>query len=975
MQHSVFKALDYVIVFDIAPFLKTGLYLPNAFIVKCDKKGIPTYMKQKAIFSSLSDLDIAPNPHYEALFVILQKLQPIHLAARFSKGKRNNHPLQKLLEDPIKAKAIRSFVDSQMNLFLRKIQEHHFLLSFELQRQTLAFNALIRPNGAPLSAKLIFSKERSEIKYKFRLALNEKLLTIRDHTVLPICNIPGWILLDKVLHPILHCNANMVKPFLSKDVVLIPERHIEDYFKKFIGRIANLVEIDLRGFELEKINTPDAVYLTPIIDIFSKDWRVGLYMSYRGTRFSWNDRNLVRTHIFQNEDRLHMLQIIRDPDHEKLYVEDLMSLGFTCPDKTLWKLGGAEREFLYKLSELKPELEKIGITLEIPFIHNTPVNWHRPLLKWEVKRVVDWLDIDAVVVIGSIEFPFKALRNNIKNDDPLFRLPDGQYFIIPEEWMTKYREVLELAVPVGDKLRLMHNQFTVLESLEEDAPQMKKNIIKEIAPLSISQHLKATLRPYQREGVHWLTHLYENGLGACLADDMGLGKTLQTIAVLLHALEIKKKNAPVDALPPSGQLSLFENYEVPLARLHALIVVPASLAFNWQSELKKFAPSLLVYRHIGAKRYKYIRPLSDFDITITTYQTALRDEKLLRQLTWEYIVLDESQYIKNRNSKVFKSLAALPAHHKISLSGTPIENALDDLWSQMQFINPHLLGSYSFFKKNFIHPIQREESDDKRQQLRKLIRPYLLRRTKEEVAKDLPPLTTKVVYTEMTKEQRSIYEKEKSIARNQILGNVDITPQSSNLIILQTLTRLRQIANHPKLIFPDYTGGSGKFTNVLEQWDIVRKSGHKALFFSTFVKHLELFRQQFADLGQAYSLLTGALSASQRQREIDRFEKQPGHNAFLITLGAGGTGLNLTAAEYVFLLDPWWNPAKEQQAIARAHRIGQKKHVIALKFVTKDTLEEKIIQLQQRKQKLSDDIIGQSQTPVFTREGIDFLLS
>ncbi|MEM9260573.1 MAG: DEAD/DEAH box helicase, partial [Bacteroidota bacterium] len=332
------------------------------------------------------------------------------------------------------------------------------------------------------------------------------------------------------------------------------------------------------------------------------------------------------------------------------------------------------------------------------------------------------------------------------------------------------------------------------------------------------------------------------------------------------------------------------------------------------------------------------------------------------------------QQIKNRQSKIFKALNELTANHRISLSGTPIENSLSDLWSQMQFINPGLLRHYAFFKKAFITPIEVHDDEKKKAQLRQLVGPHLLRRTKEEVAPDLPELDVQHYYCEMTPAQRKAYEAEKSAARNALLGNFAPQDGQYKLRVVQTLTRLRQLANHPVLMEEDYSKDSGKFSEVMEQWDTVRRAGHKVLIFSSMVKYLELFRARLLEEKEPYAWITGSVSAKARAEEVRRFQEDPTVQTFFISIKAGGTGLNLTAADYVFILDPWWNPTIEDQAIARAHRIGRKGNVFARKFLSKGTIEEKINKLQQRKKQLAEDIIGASGGLDFDEKELDYLL-
>ncbi|MEM6770511.1 MAG: DEAD/DEAH box helicase, partial [Bacteroidota bacterium] len=329
---------------------------------------------------------------------------------------------------------------------------------------------------------------------------------------------------------------------------------------------------------------------------------------------------------------------------------------------------------------------------------------------------------------------------------------------------------------------------------------------------------------------------------------------------------------------------------------------------------------------------------------------------------------------KNRQSKVFKALNELRASHRISLSGTPIENSLSDLWSQMQFINPGLLRNFAFFKKAFITPIEVHDDEPKKKQLRQLVTPHLLRRTKEEVAPDLPELDVQLYYCEMTAAQRKAYETEKSAARNALLGNFAPNDGAYKLRVVQTLTRLRQLANHPVLSDESYTKDSGKFAEVYEQWDTVRRAGNKVLIFSSMVQHLELFRKKLEASGAAFSWITGAVSSKDRAAEVQRFQTDPTVQTFFISIKAGGTGLNLTAADYVFILDPWWNPSIEDQAIARAHRIGREGNVFARKFLTRATLEEKINKLQQRKKQLAEDIIGAQGGLDFDKQELEYLL-
>jgi len=377
---------------------------------------------------------------------------------------------------------------------------------------------------------------------------------------------------------------------------------------------------------------------------------------------------------------------------------------------------------------------------------------------------------------------------------------------------------------------------------------------------------------------------------------------------------------------------------------------------------------------MGPKRLRDARALGGHDVVLTTYHTARQDLELLEKVNWHFIVLDESQQIKNRDSEISKMARSLHADCRISLSGTPIENSLADLWTQMEFINPATLGSYRQFREQFQTPIEKQGDEKAKSRLFSRVQPFFLRRTKEEVAPDLPELTTQIFYSEMSADQKKYYEQVKSAMRNQILSLFD--DPKTRLQALQALTRLRQIANHPRLADPEYAGSSAKMDDVLAQWDVVRRAGHKVLFFSSYVQHLQLYRSVWEKEKYPYAWLTGEVAQADRGAAVQRFQSDPDVQAFFMTLGAGGVGLNLTAADYVFLLDPWWNPAKEDQAIARAHRIGRLHPVTALRFISRGTIEEKIIQLQERKRALGKDLFGgaDAEFPHLDREDLEMLL-
>ena len=339
-----------------------------------------------------------------------------------------------------------------------------------------------------------------------------------------------------------------------------------------------------------------------------------------------------------------------------------------------------------------------------------------------------------------------------------------------------------------------------------------------------------------------------------------------------------------------------------------------------------------------------------------------------------YVILDESQYVKNPESKTYKAVIQLKSAHRLVLTGTPIENSLSDLWAQMNFLNPGLLGSYNWFQKTFITSIEKHSDPEQQKMLQYLIYPFILRRKKDEVARELPPLTEHIVYCAMAEEQEKLYEEAKSVIRNAILENIDKEGiKKSSFVVLQGLTKLRQLANHPSLLDKESEEVSGKFEQMLSMLENLVAENHKVLIFSSFVTHLQLIEERIKQQNWRYSLLTG--KTTDREKVIGQFQNDPENYIFLISLKAGGVGLNLTAAEYVFITDPWWNPAAENQAISRAHRIGQQKNVFVYRFITENSIEEKIQVLKERKSSLADKFIN-SNNPFaeITREEIEELL-
>lgn len=966
----------YEVVYNLAA-LAPDLYLPEAYIVSRDKDGFLAHIQQKALPETIGSFGLALHPLRKRLFQLIESMQPKVLEREFNASKRRPKPLAVLLEDPDIKRAILSYQHRKLDELLTAVVRHKLPITWEVERKVLVKDFVLETHEEPLEPRLAFEKTAEGVRYRLRLGQGRRVWRISEREVVPVSNNPGWLYVEDHLFRVEYINGNMIKPFRKKDEVLIPRSKVKTYFQRFILKVVAKTDIEAEGFDVIYHDELSACRLEPVRDLFADRWVLAVRMIYPGATFNWSDQKDKRTTLEFETEEIRIVQVRRDKKAESGCIDRLQDFELQQEAGSYFSPAVETEDPLFLLEWLakhRQALRKAGFEVKAPDWEGSSISLESPQIHLESEQQNDWFDIYGTVTVGPHVFPFLKLAPNIRKEDPFYTLPDGQVFVIPQEWMTKYRALVQFGRRQEQHLRLQKSQYPLLKELglREEAAVAVPTEAVDFQP---SPRLRAQLRPYQLEGVRWLVQLYHNDLGGCLADDMGLGKTLQTIAVLLHAKE-KRAGQLEEASRTPAQLSLFNT--VPdadiLKPLNALIILPASLVYNWEREIKQFAPSLTVHKHIGPKRPKDPRILARFDAVLTTYQTALRDVEILKELEHEYIVLDESQYIKNRESKIFRAINELNARHKISLSGTPIENSLSDLWSQMQFINPDLLGSFGFFRGEFIQPIEKQQNEEKKDRLRKLVAPYLLRRTKEAVAKDLPPLTTQVFYSEMSSEQRRLYDREKSAARNHLLENYDAANPRYKMQVLQSLTRLRQLANHPRMTVPGYERGSGKFQDVIEHWETIRRSGHKVLFFSFFVKYLEIFREYFEAHHQPYAWLTGDLNSKERERQIKRFEAESSTQAFFISIKSGGTGLNLTAADYVFILDPWWNPFTEQQAIARAHRIGQDKSVMALKFITKDSIEEKILRLQERKAKLAEDIIDNVRKTAFSKAELSYLL-
>lgn len=571
------------------------------------------------------------------------------------------------------------------------------------------------------------------------------------------------------------------------------------------------------------------------------------------------------------------------------------------------------------------------------------VNPHPPQISYRVDHKTDWFETQVSIAFGDTEVSLDQVQKGLRSDGYL-RLSDGSLGMLPEEWLQRLQKMMEHGQVEEDRIRISDKLFNLVDELfaevnDEKAAafiaEKKKKLLEfdHIRRQPLPSEVQASLRHYQEDGFHWLCFLHEFQWGGILADDMGLGKTLQVITFLSHVLQ--------------------EN------RQTNLIIVPTSLLFNWENELDKFAPHLRYFFHYGKDRLSDAEQFEAYDLVFTSYGLLTRDLEMLRQYAFNYIVLDESQAIKNPASQRYKAARLLQGRNRLALTGTPVENHTFDLFAQLSFLNPGLLGTAASFKKNFAQPIDKQGDEKRAAELQTLIRPFVLRRTKEQVASELPDKVEDVLYCEMKPAQRKVYDAFRNHYRDQLIQKIEEEGMNkARFSVLEGLTKLRQICDAPGILSgdEDFPSPSAKIDQLLQH--IREKTGqHKILVFSQFVRMLRLIEEELQQAGLSYEYLDGQSSTRQRQDSVQNFQENEQCRIFLISLKAGGTGLNLVAADYVYLVDPWWNPAVENQAIDRCYRIGQDKKVIAYRMICKDTVEEKILKLQERKKMLASDLI------------------
>jgi superfamily II DNA or RNA helicase len=933
------------------------------FVVQLNDKGQLTWEYQTLTVRNFHEFSHGLDERDEAAVKLIEGMKPAAIFEKFNTSKRKTieefylktfdaekgeKEIQEAVQSVIEKRRAQIFdlICPDKTLFIMGNDGNPMRQSIEIQSE-------------PVEVLFHFMRNEENTHYFPTLKYLGAKLEFQYKDAMILCDEPAWMLLNQKLYhfkPLLE--GKKLRAFLNKKFVVIPKNMEEDYFRKFVKAMIARYPIYAKGFEV--INTEKNCQflltygpITPRLDEEEKSaakkaaalvaadrWNFVLSFQYGNNRFPWDGLSAEANVLFEKKGESYAFQkIMRSLTKEKRAFQYLKSIGL--PLELDGRTSISRSDAVQWLTEHKQDLDQAGYLVQFRGDGQAPRYFlGKPEIKIRIGEKFDWFDIQAVISFGTFQIPFLKIRQLILAKKKEFHLPDGSIAIIPDNWFHDYQDLFYFSEtrPGEEGVYLKRQHFQLVQEWE-DQDLIKTSLrSKTVADLSLQskdfpvpKNFRGTLRPYQLDGYRWMRTRQNAGLGACLADDMGLGKTIQTLCLLQ---------------------SLKEQGEV----LPTLLVMPTSLLYNWEMEAKKFTPQLRVLVYSGPQREKIQAQVKKTDLILCSFGLVRSDIDWFEKQEFSYVILDESQAIKNPQANITKAVQKLNAKYRLVMTGTPLENSTMDLWSQMNFVNSGLLGTQKYFKDHFQVPIEKKADGDMKKRLYFLIKPYLLRREKRQVAADLPEKMESITYCGMSEEQERLYDKTKSFYRDVLLKQIkDEGLQKSRFSVLQGLTKLRQLANHPLLCEVGYVGESGKMEAVLEKLETVLEQHHKVLIFSQFVQHLQIIKRALDEQGVAYAYLDG--STTDRKGQVESFQKSDGQSVFLISLKAGGVGLNLTAADYVFLLDPWWNPAAEAQAIDRAHRIGQEKTVFTYKFITKETVEEKILALQQRKLDLANELV------------------
>lgn len=948
-------------------------FIFSPYFIKRDRNNDFYNTYDKLTLQKLPQYNHILTPEQVQLVKYIENYNEQNLHKLFCKKKIKPHDFLNSIEGELFTNHIRPYIEKQIAKCVDLLHYNPQPIYHKLLQNKLYESDRIKFTDEDCETVFNFTRNGEGVKYRLTIDYAGEELVLNGKEGIVVANEPCCLVLDDKLFVFREIDGKKVLPFFTKDYVIIPKQTEKKYFESFVKNAIAKYKVKADGFVIENSETEPKAVLTLERNLQGHLALVLKFIYNDNTILYANRPSGTKVTCEYTEAQVTFSKQERNYEMENQMISKLLSFGMVNKEGAYFEpyRNNDTSEVYGSITWLnfnKDILRNGGFEIAQKDL-DKDYFLDKFNLNFEVSdKEKDWFDIEAVIDFGEFKIPFVEFKENIVSGIREYMLPNNKIMILPEEWFESYSDLLNFSTGDGANLKLKKQHFSILDrgigKLSDDFHKNLKSLlsedIKETEQIPVG--VDASLRNYQGTGYSWMYRLYKNGFGGCLADDMGLGKTLQTLTLLKRVGNENTVENSNNFEVAETQLSLFappvDNTSGTSCKA-SLIIVPTSLIHNWINEVQKFVPSVKAYAYSGIARGDLTKAVNDYDLIITSYGIIRNDLEKFVQHSFLYIILDESQMIKNPGSKTYAAVTQLKAENKLVLSGTPIENSLTDLWAQFNFINPGLLGNLNFFQSAFQIPIEKHNDESKKERLQQLIAPFILRRTKQEVAKELPELSEQQINCAMNEVQEAYYEREKSKARNMILENISSGGlKKASMQVLQSLMRLRQIANHPGLIDEDYISGSGKFNEVKRHLENLNGEGHKALIFSSFVGHLNIVADWLQECGMGYIMLTG--ESRNREEIVNEFQNNPDCKFFLISLKAGGVGLNLTAASYVLMLDPWWNPAAEKQAINRAHRIGQEKQVMVYRFIAENTLEEKILKLQERKSELADIFVNEN---------------
>lgn len=929
MNHPVNTVLPYVSVYSITIHEIMGP-LVSAHIVKTLPSGKLSLNHQHLLPENFNHFAAYLDQNDHALCLLtseltIQKIQQKHDTNKYL----SPNAFFKSLKDPNK-KAVLAIVRQYLQVRITKILK---LLAgknlYLMGKDYYPADTPIKLISEPADIQFAIYKNAQNLHYFPRIRVNQVPIEINQKNTYILLNYPCWVLSEKMLFHIPNVPENInLQPFTRKKFIEIPIDKEHEFLHKFASKLLESDSVKFYGYEVVEIRENPKLCIE-----LSRDnqrlYTIKCCAYYQEYALDINSFKHKIELISQN-GVYHFIKVFRDLAAEEILKSwyHKLQTEFNLFNSLFTVL--PESDLITWLCKHIAAMRQDGIQI-VQCYEKPHFSFENPELHWEIVPVQEDWEFRGEVSLGNKKLTFNQLIPSLMKQSREYEFSDGTSMHIPTSWVTDFRHFVEIAQKTEQGLRFKTYQGLALPQYIQEGHTAIRAMLEEFSHIQTydpPQELRATLRPYQQAGYDWLRFLNRFQLGGILADDMGLGKTLQTIALICH------------------EVSLNPHFT-------ALVILPNSLLFNWSNELKRFAPHLKVSEYRGSNRAAQLSQCLASHVVLTTYGIARQDESVLQQYVFNYIILDESHVIKNKDSQTTRAILRLNAQMKLSLTGTPLENTTADLWPQLEFLNPGFLGSQSFFYNRYVVPIDKEGNLESSAKLRSMLNPFLLRRTKEQVATELPAKIEQTIYCEMGEDQQAVYDHHKRLFRGQI--TLDGENASSRSSIWAALIKLRQIALHPSLIIPDYRGSATKYEILLSRIEELISEKGKVLVFSQFVRFLDLLANDLRQKGLSFSYLTG--QTQNRQDEVARFQNDSSIKIFLLSLKAGGVGLNLTAANTVFIVDPWWNPATERQAIDRAHRIGQQTTVFAYRLLTQNSVEEKIQKIQERKKNIYDELI------------------